>query len=206
MPELQWTGERCIPEKMRIENNPQEQKHLDQIFTEHLARYKFAQQFVDKKVVLDAACGSGYGSQMLAEFARLVDGVDVDFDTIEHCKEKRYKDNILYYVCDLEKFFPSKNYDVVVSFETIEHLEDPTLFLNEVSCWCRETFVFSIPLNSPSEFHKQVYNLTQGKDMMLSFFPEADWQIDWFDQFFNEITPLTKEGRFLIGVAKKIIK
>jgi len=34
---------------------------------EHLHRYAFACEFVKDKVVLDIACGEGYGSTMLAE-------------------------------------------------------------------------------------------------------------------------------------------
>ena len=51
---------------------------------EHLARYRWAGALVEGKRVLDAGCGTGYGSELLAsQGAAEVVGVDVDADAIE---------------------------------------------------------------------------------------------------------------------------
>ena len=45
---------------------------------EHIARYRLAAQLVRDSVVLDAGCGSGYGSAMLAAGgAKFVVGIDL---------------------------------------------------------------------------------------------------------------------------------
>lgn len=93
---------------------------------EHLARYLFATQYTEGKRVLDIACGSGYGSFILATQgkAQHVDGVDLDADAVRygnhrynHPNISRYADNAVIYNSDLK-------YDVIISFETVEHIQD----------------------------------------------------------------------------------
>ncbi|NNK38121.1 MAG: class I SAM-dependent methyltransferase, partial [Xanthomonadales bacterium] len=62
---LEFTGERFTPECVR------------EIRYEHVHRYAFARELVSNRRVLDAACGEGYGSALLAQTARSVCGVDV---------------------------------------------------------------------------------------------------------------------------------
>ncbi len=92
---------------------------------DHLARYQFASQFVKGKRVLDIACGVGYGSDLLARAgASRVDGVDINADVIEYARTKYESDTVRLQVGDIYTFAPPTCYDVVVSFETIEHVED----------------------------------------------------------------------------------
>src|SRR5208282_5082698 len=55
---------------------------------EHITRYKFAVPYVKEKRVLDIACGSGYGSSLLAETAATVNGRDLSPEAIEYCKNR----------------------------------------------------------------------------------------------------------------------
>jgi len=102
---------------------------------QHLERYKFALEFCKNKSVLDAACGTGYGSKLIAETATKVLGIDVSKDTVQKnlnkfagCQNLQFK---VMDVCKLD--IPDNSIDVIVSFETIEHLkiEDIKLMLNE---------------------------------------------------------------------------
>jgi len=203
---LKWTGERCIPELMLDGNDQLHQQHLDTIKIQHLARYNWVPTVADLtgKIVLDAACGSGYGTDLLFKAGAVqVFGIDVDTETIKYCKEKYPKNNgfLLY---NLENTFPeAMNYDVIVSFETIEHLQDPGYFLAKVERHCRETFIFSIPLNNSSEFHKQVYTLKDAKELFLSHFAPDKWHIELFQQDLDNILPLDNGGKFLLGIIKK---
>jgi O-antigen biosynthesis protein len=121
---MDFTGERMIPE----------QNSVDEIYGEHLNRYYFTTQFVENKDVLDIACGSGYGSDILLKSgARSVTGIDISQETIDYCN-KLY-DNIDFIQGDVKNIFlPDNSVDVVVSFETIEHVnaESQTMFMSEI--------------------------------------------------------------------------
>jgi 2-polyprenyl-3-methyl-5-hydroxy-6-metoxy-1,4-benzoquinol methylase len=93
---------------------------------DHLARYEFAKKYVVNKRVLDIACGTGYGARMLSEAGAIeVIGVDIDQGAIDYATQK-YEKTGLSFVCDSVSTvsLPQNNFDVVVTFETIEHLND----------------------------------------------------------------------------------
>ena len=96
----------------------------------HLKRYAFARRFCSGKAVLDAACGVGYGTAFLAEAARRVVGVDRDADAIEYARDRYARPNVDFVTQDLAALdFRDGEFDVVCSFETIEHLDEPERFL-----------------------------------------------------------------------------
>ena len=99
-----------------------EQGDLSQSMAEHLHRYKIAQFFCSNKVVLDIACGEGYGTNLLSKFANKISGVDIDKNTIDEAKLKYKSENIEFKQGDTSNIpYESASFDVVVSFETIEH-------------------------------------------------------------------------------------
>ena len=57
---MKFTEERLIPRNKFCGPNTNSYK-------EHIARYKFANQFVVGKTVLDTTCGVGYGSKMMLD-------------------------------------------------------------------------------------------------------------------------------------------
>lgn len=101
------------------------------VFWEHALRYHFACQFAAGKNVLDIACGEGYGTDALGRVARSCTGVDRDEGTIDRAREK-YGDHFL--VGDAEEIpCESASFDLVVSFETIEHVPSPGRFAAEIA-------------------------------------------------------------------------
>jgi SAM-dependent methyltransferase len=116
---LEPTDERMVPDSAGTPT-----------FWEHVYRYALASRFVAGKRVLDIACGEGYGAAALqkAGAARVI-GVDVSESTCRHARNK--------YGLDArpgtaEKIPLSDNsVDVIVSFETIEHVPNPIGFLDE---------------------------------------------------------------------------
>jgi SAM-dependent methyltransferase len=109
---LEFTGERFTPECER------------EIWYEHYHRYALASRWCLNKHTLDAACGEGFGSSMLAHTAASVEGVDISPAAIEHGKQ-RYgqQQNINFQVADCTSLpFGDDEFDRVVSFETLEHL------------------------------------------------------------------------------------
>jgi 2-polyprenyl-3-methyl-5-hydroxy-6-metoxy-1,4-benzoquinol methylase len=116
---LEPTGERMVPESADTFT-----------FWEHVYRYAFACRFVRGKRVLDIACGEGYGSAALQKTgAANVIGVDVSESTCSHARNKYWLDAR---PGTAERIpLPDNSVDVVVSFETIEHVPDPDCFLDE---------------------------------------------------------------------------
>jgi ubiquinone/menaquinone biosynthesis C-methylase UbiE len=100
---------------------------------EHWHRYYFVKELVEDKVVCDIACGEGYGSALLAFEAQSVTGVDIDIETIKHAQQKYSDISNLKYVQSnaLDTTFEDDSFDVIVSFETLEHLEEHDKLLNE---------------------------------------------------------------------------
>ena len=110
--ELEFTGERFVPGV------------IGEIAHEHWHRYAFARRFVGGKRVLDVACGEGYGSALLARTARVVTGIDIAAEAIAHARE-HYRDrgNVEFLQGSATSLaLPDASVDLVVSFETLEHL------------------------------------------------------------------------------------
>ncbi len=111
---LEFTGERFTPECVR------------EIWYEHFHRYAFAWQAARGRRVLDAACGEGYGSALLAATAASVVGVDISETTVAHARA-RYPEipNLRFETHDATALdaLPDASFDLIASFETLEHVE-----------------------------------------------------------------------------------
>lgn len=119
-PELEFTGERFTPECVR------------EMAYEHWHRYAWAAQMVAGKVVLDAACGEGYGSYLLSRQARHVTGVDIDATAVDHARTRYPADQLAFEQADCTHLpLADDSVDVVVSFETLEHLAEQDTLLAE---------------------------------------------------------------------------
>jgi len=109
-------------------------KH-DYMSMEHKQRYQFVKSFAHGKNILDAACGDGYGTYTMSKSADFVTGIDISPEAVEVAKEKYIADNIAFQVCDVDKLdFENGCFDMVVSFETIEHVDEKkqNAFIREV--------------------------------------------------------------------------
>lgn len=112
---LEFTGERFTPECVR------------EIWLEHMHRYAWARRFARGRRVLDAACGEGYGSALLAGVAAEVLGVDIDPETVAHARQ-RYAGSakLRFEAGDATALdaLPAGGFDLVTSFETLEHVAE----------------------------------------------------------------------------------
>ncbi|MFH0992628.1 MAG: methyltransferase domain-containing protein [bacterium] len=167
-----FTGERFIPGE------------TDPILAlEHYHRYAFAEQFVKGKRVLDIACGEGYGAAHIAPFVEMVVGIDKDAQTIERAND-RYQSiqNLKFIVGDCESFSMDEKFDIVLSFETIEHLDLPSLklFLQNVRQILHEngSLVISTPerdeynkyRTAPNEYHQHEFTREEFQSLLQEHF------------------------------------
>ena len=102
------------------------------VMQEHIDRYTFALGYVKGKRVLDAACGTGYGTRLLAQVADRVTGIDISPTAINHAR-KQYPVVALDFIEGdvLSLPFTDSSFDVVVSFETVEHIKEYQKFIRE---------------------------------------------------------------------------
>jgi 2-polyprenyl-3-methyl-5-hydroxy-6-metoxy-1,4-benzoquinol methylase/uncharacterized protein YeeX (DUF496 family) len=122
--QLEATGERFVADGTSA--------HM-QVAYEHLHRYLFAREICREKVVLDIASGEGYGSNLLAQTAKKVTGIDISTDAVSHARGHYRRENLQFLSGDCSRIpLKSGSVDVVVSFETIEHITAQEKFLAQV--------------------------------------------------------------------------
>jgi len=118
---VEFTGERVIPGQVN-----------DDLWSEHVARYALARRFAAGKRVLDAGCGTGYGSAELAQSAAAVTGVDISADAIEYASASYPIPGLRFLESSCTAMpMPAESFDLVVAFEVIEHLTDYRALLTE---------------------------------------------------------------------------
>ena len=102
--------------------------------TIHMARYLNAKPYVEGKRVLDVACGEGYGSCLMKQWgAKEVVGVDISEEAVQNAQQLFGQEGVTYIQHIAESLpFEDDSFDVGVSLETIEHLDDPVAFLKEL--------------------------------------------------------------------------
>jgi len=90
-------------------------------------------ELVVGKNILDVASGEGYGSALLASRALSVVGVDISIDAINHASEIYSRPNLKFIQGSATRLqFDDHSFDIVVSFETIEHLNEQSQMLSEI--------------------------------------------------------------------------
>ena len=174
-PTLPFTGERFIPGTR------------GEIWIEHWHRYHFASRWSAGRRVLDIACGEGYGSALLARNAQQVTGVDVSPDAIAHAR-RAYSTirNLDFREGSCTRIpLPDGSVDLVVSFETLEHIAEQEAFLGEIArvltldgvllMSCPNKEEYSDKRGFANEFHVKELYRPELEALVSSRFPHADW-------------------------------
>lgn len=135
--------------------NPYSDKSISTVY--HIKRYEFAKNFVKGLKVLDAGCGIGYGSAILTEVAKEVIGVDVSEIAITEARKLHNKNNLSFEIMNCKSLkFPDNYFDVVVSFEVLEHIKEQNIFFLEANKVLSPQGI--IILSSPNKIHTGAYN------------------------------------------------
>jgi SAM-dependent methyltransferase len=121
------------PSPMRADGERYVSGILGDIQSEHYHRYLFALSYCTGKDVLDVASGEGYGSACLGQVARSVVGVDASPEAVEFANSNYLNDHVSFKRGLAQKLpIEGQSIDVVVSFETLEHLAEHDLFCREI--------------------------------------------------------------------------
>lgn len=170
---MEFTGERFVPDLTTD----------SQMTTEHLQRYHSIKEIAKDKIVLDAACGEGYGAHILSQSAKIVYGIDISEEAIKHAKTK-YKNKNLNFINGSIKhlLLEDDSIDVVVSFETIEHVDEKIQirFLKEIKRVLKREgiliistpnqYVYSDLTNYKNEYHIKEFYEEEFHDLLNQYF------------------------------------
>ena len=168
---MKFTGERFIPTEG------------GEIRQEHLHRYSWCLSAVAGKDVLDVASGEGYGSAAMARVARSVVGVDISQEAVEHARTKYAGIANLRFEQGSAAALPLPDncVDVVVSFETLEHLHEQEEMIAEIRRVLRpegclilsspNRKVYSEKAGHHNEFHVRELDMAELSELLGRHFP-----------------------------------
>jgi len=179
---------------------------IDQIRRDHVQRYLFAANRIPRgSKVLDLACGCGYGSWILHGAGLEVTGADISDEAIFYAK--RYYQGPTYLLQKAED--TQGSWDALVTFETLEHLENPEVLLGAVrsplviaSVPNEERYPFVAEKFAQDEYpHKRHYTPDEFAELLRSCGVN---EIEWYCQKdkFGDVVPGT-DGLFLIAVGSR---
>lgn len=182
----------------------------------HIMLYKFASSFVGQSSnVLDVACGSGYGSEYLSRLASngRVEGVDISKDSIRFA-EKNYNNENLGFKHASVTNLPYENelFDIVVSFETIEHLDNTLGYLSELFRVLKTDgiFICSTPIKGCSKkppFHVHEFTEEEFFGVIRLFFKDIRRFYQYLPTYIWTLDRLKIKARFpvIFSLGKKIL-
>lgn len=157
-----YPSERAVHDRMN--GSEGEYAHL----VSHVERYVWAMRYVLGKTVADAACGTRYGTWLLSMGAKHIHAVDYHPDAFEH--EFHFCCPVTNICMNLDNW-DLPEVDVVVSFETIEHVQDPVGFLGRIKA---SELLWSIPVKVRSRYH--VTN-PQSYQEVVKLLGDGGWRI-----------------------------
>jgi ubiquinone/menaquinone biosynthesis C-methylase UbiE len=154
---------------------------------EHVHRYKEALKYIGPDdTVLDIACGTGFGTDILAKHTRgKAIGGDISAEAVADCKKQWTRPNIEFRVLDGTGLdFPDGFFDTIVSFETIEHTTSYRKMLSEFARVLKPSgkLILSTPnaaITSPdgvihNPYHTQEFRLEELRQLLKEVFPAPE--------------------------------
>lgn len=152
----------------------------------HIHRYQIAAQYVRPgDIVLDAACGLGYGSHLLSSLSQAgrVIGVDISESAISYASAcfSASDSRTRFHQGDIQNlsFLADRSIDLLVSFETLEHISNTVSFIEEAARILKPggRFIISVPNRwvdkndeDPSPWHLHVYDWKTLREQLSEHF------------------------------------
>jgi SAM-dependent methyltransferase len=150
----------------------------------HLKAYETAAELARGKVILDLGCNNGYGTELIARGAARVTGADVSARSIE-AAQRRCPGLDFTLIDGATLPWADASFDAVFSFQVIEHIEDPSSYLQEIHRVLKPGGVamFTTPngemrlapgMKPWNEFHVREYSGRELADLLGKTFPRVD--------------------------------
>ncbi|HEY0677158.1 MAG TPA: class I SAM-dependent methyltransferase [Chitinophagaceae bacterium] len=155
----------------------------------HEERYAFACRYLIPGRVLDIACGTGYGTNMLSQYSdQECTGVDISADAISYALKRYAHPRTRFIREDLMKFKDEKQFENIVSLETIEHLPEPEKVVAHLNELLRPggQLIVSAPV-TPS---------TDGNPYHVNDFTARSFRALFLQQGFKELACLEQKQPF----------
>lgn len=177
----------------------------DKIRRDHVARYEWAAKRIGQGKIIDAGCGIGYGSQLLAEAGYAVKAFDIDAEAIAYARAHYAHERVEFLQLDAGDFqYQTITADAAICFEMIEHVENPLPLLQSLHK-AAPVLIASVPNEDVFpwdnyDFHFRHY--TPGEfELLLNL---AGWEVvEWFGQAGPESeVEENVAGRTIIAVCK----
>lgn len=180
---------------------------MDGIRSDHRARYEWAAARLQKKNVVDAACGVGYGSKILANAECRVRAFDRSAEALEFARVNfNHDERIDYGQGELEHVQFPKNYDAVVCFEALEHTDKPDRVLRnfrEMAPW----LYVSVPNETVFPYRGQEHHFRHySAGQLETLLNRNGWEVrEWWGQAGIE-SPVVERinGRTLVAVCERV--
>ena len=173
----------------------------------HVERYEFALRHV-KGLVGDIACGSGFGSKILVQKGEQVLGVDLDQDVINYAT-RSYNDSNIHYICADAMQLTHEPFDVIVSFETVEHVPRPKALLHHLASLLKPggTLIASVPITPSMDanpYHLHDFN----ERSFMRLFPPNLRLVDQLHQTqpYNPIAVTKKSEKHLQDLRSNLLR
>jgi protein-L-isoaspartate O-methyltransferase len=191
-------GSPCRAAKTR--NIPRERQAGDAIEKAHVERYALAAREVRHgEMVLDAGCGTGYGSKILADAATCkVVGVEISHAAAGQARLVARHPNVEIICEDLRAFVPGVAPDIITAFEIVEHVDDSAGLVGRLWSMLRPggKMFISVPSDrvpaTVNPFHRRHFSLTELRAMIQSSCPENTTEL-WCQWRGEEPKVLTDE-------------
>ena len=216
---LEFTGERVIPDVVE-----------PALWHEHVSRYMYAAGVARGKRVLDAGCGTGYGTACLGRLAASALGFDISEDAIAFAS-RHYGKQAGFRTGSAEQF-PEEDggFEMVTAFEVIEHLQNWPKLIEEANRVLTGDGLFLVSTpnkayyaetrggSGPNPFHVHEFDYDEFRAALTAVFPhvailgqnrteaftfraEEAAESSWVD--FGEVTEPVADAHFYLAVCSK---
>jgi 2-polyprenyl-3-methyl-5-hydroxy-6-metoxy-1,4-benzoquinol methylase len=155
--------------------------HYGWLMKDHIARYHFASKYCRGMRVLDVATGTGYGANILRRNGAVeVVAVDREQAALDYAAQRYGTDGLHWMNSDAYSLPFDKEFDVVVSFETIEHLKEPERFIVEFKRAIKPSgmCIISTPENVGgqfvSDYHALEFSREEFRTLLQKHFPKVE--------------------------------